>query len=199
MVSRGSLPPRSIRPTRPGDDGHAGLLPFAERVAELLPDLAEDRWLDSPAAADYLALSINALHKLTAEDRIPFCQDADGVLFSLSYSALPEPQRRVARAELGTTRSVVALASLVRRPSGARISRTLRLSCAQARIRTYVRSRDAGKHQGAGSRSCPHGAAQGGVEPAGRFDRGDGKRPRPPRATGGDRGPSPLRCRKRPG
>ena len=53
---------------------------LAERVAERVLarlDTAEDRWLDSHAAAEYLGLpSVNALHKLTASRELPFSQDA---------------------------------------------------------------------------------------------------------------------------
>jgi len=39
---------------------------------------AADGWLDTTAAAAYLGLSRHALHRLTAERRVPFAQDAPG-------------------------------------------------------------------------------------------------------------------------
>jgi len=50
----------------------------AERVAELLPDPAEDRWLTTVEAADYLSLPVSSIRKLTAAEGIPFTQDCDG-------------------------------------------------------------------------------------------------------------------------
>ena len=50
----------------------------AVRVAALVPDAADDPWLDSPAAADHLALSVNSLHKLTAADAIRYSQREHG-------------------------------------------------------------------------------------------------------------------------
>jgi excisionase family DNA binding protein len=56
---------------------------IAQRAATLvLEQLAErdgeDRWMTTREAAEYLRLSVNALHRLTAERRIPFEQDAPG-------------------------------------------------------------------------------------------------------------------------
>jgi Helix-turn-helix domain len=56
---------------------------LAERVAaRVLERLAYeqngDRWLDAKQAADYLGLSINALHKLTAARQLPVEQEAPG-------------------------------------------------------------------------------------------------------------------------
>ena len=56
---------------------------LAERVAaRVLERLAyeqdHDRWLDAKQAADYLGLSINALHKLTAARQLPVEQEAPG-------------------------------------------------------------------------------------------------------------------------
>jgi excisionase family DNA binding protein len=45
----------------------AGKLPLAEQP--------QDEWLDSRRAAQYLGLSLGALHRLTAARRIPFVQD----------------------------------------------------------------------------------------------------------------------------
>ncbi len=58
-----------------------------DRLAELLaPRLqarlstpaGENGWLDSRDAAAYLGLSKHALHRLTAERRLPFSQDQPG-------------------------------------------------------------------------------------------------------------------------
>jgi excisionase family DNA binding protein len=54
---------------------------LAERLAPYLPTPtppAEDRWLTTREAAEYLGMTSNALHKLTAERSIPFTQDAPG-------------------------------------------------------------------------------------------------------------------------
>jgi hypothetical protein len=51
----------------------------AARVLERLENGQEgDRWLDAKQAADYLGLSINALHKLTAARQVPAEQEAPG-------------------------------------------------------------------------------------------------------------------------
>jgi excisionase family DNA binding protein len=55
-----------------------------ERVAELLaPYLvptapAQDRWLSTKEAAEYLGVTPNAMHKLTGKREIPFEQDGPG-------------------------------------------------------------------------------------------------------------------------
>jgi excisionase family DNA binding protein len=57
---------------------------LAELAQTLQPYLApaitpaEDRWLTSKQAADYLAISVHALHRLTSERRIPFEQSGPG-------------------------------------------------------------------------------------------------------------------------
>jgi excisionase family DNA binding protein len=54
---------------------------LAERLAPYLPPPAAptpDRWLSTREAAEHLGMSVNALHKLTAERSIPFTQDAPG-------------------------------------------------------------------------------------------------------------------------
>ena len=52
----------------------ARLEPFLPR-----PALAEgDRWLNTRQAAEYLGISLNALHRLTAARAIPFEQDRPG-------------------------------------------------------------------------------------------------------------------------
>jgi hypothetical protein len=44
----------------------------------LKPAVADDGWLDAKRAAAYVGLSMNALHKLTAERAIPFEQEGPG-------------------------------------------------------------------------------------------------------------------------
>ena len=54
---------------------------LAERLAPYLvpaPAPVDDGWLTTKEAAAYLGLSVNALHKLTAERRIPFSQASEG-------------------------------------------------------------------------------------------------------------------------
>jgi helix-turn-helix protein len=51
---------------------------IALRVAELIPDSAEDGWLDAPAAARYLGISTDALHKLTSGRELAFSQASPG-------------------------------------------------------------------------------------------------------------------------
>lgn len=59
---------------------------LAERLAPRLADrltpadagAGADRWLDARAAAAYLGVSIHALHRLSAERRIPASQDRPG-------------------------------------------------------------------------------------------------------------------------
>jgi excisionase family DNA binding protein len=51
------------------------LVPLIERRSG---KSTEDRWLSTRKAADYLGLTPNALHKLTAARAIPFSQDAAG-------------------------------------------------------------------------------------------------------------------------
>ena len=50
----------------------------AARVLERLDHEQDGRWLDAKQAADYLGLSINALHKLTAARQLPAEQEAPG-------------------------------------------------------------------------------------------------------------------------
>ncbi len=58
------------------DELAALLAPRLQHRLAMAP--ADDGWLDTPAAADYLGLSRHALHRLTADRRIPFSQDAPG-------------------------------------------------------------------------------------------------------------------------
>jgi hypothetical protein len=61
----------------PALDALADLLaPKIER--RLKPAMVEDGWLDAKRAAEYAGLSVNALHKLTAERAIPFEQEGPG-------------------------------------------------------------------------------------------------------------------------
>ena len=51
----------------------------ARRTAELLDEHpSEDRWLTTKDAAEYLGMTPNALHKLTAARQIPFEQEVRG-------------------------------------------------------------------------------------------------------------------------
>jgi excisionase family DNA binding protein len=57
------------------------LAELAERLAPFLPQPTtpeSDRWLGTREAAEYLGLTANALHKLTAARAIPFQQDGPG-------------------------------------------------------------------------------------------------------------------------
>ena len=49
---------------------------LAGRLAADAPE--PDRWLDTRGAADHLALSVHALHRLSADRRIPASQDKPG-------------------------------------------------------------------------------------------------------------------------
>ena len=61
---------------------------LAPRLAARL-SVAEDGWLDAKAAADYLGLpSVNAIHRLSAERRIPASQDREGGKLYFQRSAL---------------------------------------------------------------------------------------------------------------
>jgi excisionase family DNA binding protein len=52
---------------------------LAEKVAERLPRLdADDCWMTSAKAADYLDVPISTLRKLTAAGSVPFAQDVPG-------------------------------------------------------------------------------------------------------------------------
>jgi len=57
------------------------LAELAARLAPFLPrpePLDEDRWLNTRQAADYLGMTLNGLHKLTAARALPFEQDGPG-------------------------------------------------------------------------------------------------------------------------
>jgi excisionase family DNA binding protein len=93
-------PVRSIRPdTLPFalidslDD--AALARLAERLAPYLPSPAPpDEWLDAPGAAAYLSVPKSTLHKLTAENAIPFEQDGPGCKLYFKRSALDAWRKR---------------------------------------------------------------------------------------------------------
>lgn len=53
----------------------------------------EDGWLDAKRAAAYIGLSVNALHKLTAERAIPFEQEGPGCKCWFKRSELDEWRR----------------------------------------------------------------------------------------------------------
>jgi hypothetical protein len=67
------------------------LAPKLER--RLKPAAADDGWLDAKRAAAYIGLSMNALHKLTAERAIPFEQDGPGCKTWFKRSELDEWRR----------------------------------------------------------------------------------------------------------
>jgi excisionase family DNA binding protein len=51
---------------------------LASRLKPHLGGLESDRWLTTTEAADYLGLTLGALHRLTAARRVPFVQDGPG-------------------------------------------------------------------------------------------------------------------------
>lgn len=50
----------------------------AARVAELIPEAAEDGWLDSRGMADYLGVPLSMIRSLTARGELPVYQDREG-------------------------------------------------------------------------------------------------------------------------
>jgi excisionase family DNA binding protein len=58
--------------------GPEELAALAERLAPYLPAPASDGWLNSAQTAEYLAISRDALKRLTASRSIPFEQDHPG-------------------------------------------------------------------------------------------------------------------------
>ena len=56
-----------------------------------------DRWLDARAAAAYLGLSIHALHRLSAERRIPASQERPGARLYFRRDELDRWRREGAR------------------------------------------------------------------------------------------------------
>jgi len=67
---------------------------IARRAAELMPSPAEDRWMGAQEAADYLAIPVSTLHKLTSARAIPFSQDAPGGKLYFKRSALDDWRER---------------------------------------------------------------------------------------------------------
>lgn len=53
-------------------------LAVARRVAELIPDPADDPWLSSRAMADYLGVPLSTVRTLTARGELPTYQDTEG-------------------------------------------------------------------------------------------------------------------------
>jgi excisionase family DNA binding protein len=71
----------------------ADLAQLAERLAPYLapaPAPADDGWLTTKQAAAYLGVSVNSLHRATAERRIPFSQDAPNARCFFKRSDLDE-------------------------------------------------------------------------------------------------------------
>lgn len=50
----------------------------AARVAELIPETADDAWLDSRGMADYLGVPLSMVRALTARGELPVYQDREG-------------------------------------------------------------------------------------------------------------------------
>lgn len=62
---------------------------IAQRAAALVPSSAvEDGWMDAREAADYLAIPLSTIHKLTAARAIPCSQDTPGGKLYFRRSAL---------------------------------------------------------------------------------------------------------------
>lgn len=76
-----------------GDTLDALAAAVADRVAELLPDRVEDRWLDSAEAADHLRIPLSQLRKLSAAELIPAYQDTPGGRLYFLRSELDEWRR----------------------------------------------------------------------------------------------------------
>jgi len=53
-------------------------LAVARRVSELLPEPAEDGWLDSRGMADYLGVPLSTIRTMTARGELPTYQDREG-------------------------------------------------------------------------------------------------------------------------
>lgn len=49
-----------------------------EQLAPLLRHAGGDGWITTREAADYLSMSVPALHRLTSAREVPFVQDAPG-------------------------------------------------------------------------------------------------------------------------
>lgn len=70
---------------------------LAERLAPFLrpadPPAGDDGWLTTKQAAGYLGITTNALHKLTAERRVPFQQSGPGARCYFRRAELDEWRR----------------------------------------------------------------------------------------------------------
>jgi excisionase family DNA binding protein len=78
------------------DLGPDDLADLAERLAPFLRPTAstgDDRWLTTQQAAEYLGMSVHALHKLTAARSIPFSQAGPGARCYFRRSDLDEWRR----------------------------------------------------------------------------------------------------------
>jgi excisionase family DNA binding protein len=64
--------------TLDGDQLDALALAVARRVSELLPEPAEDGWLDSRGMADYLGVPLSMIRTMTARGELPTYQDREG-------------------------------------------------------------------------------------------------------------------------
>lgn len=79
------------------DLGAEDLARLAERLMPYLPSEpapTPDGWLNAQDAAQYLGLSINALHKFTAARTIPFEQESPGCRCWFKRSELDGWRRR---------------------------------------------------------------------------------------------------------
>jgi excisionase family DNA binding protein len=65
----------------------------ARRVAELIPDPAEDGWMDSREAAAYLATSYPTLKERSARGELPAYQDTPGGSLYFKRSELDDWRR----------------------------------------------------------------------------------------------------------
>ena len=83
----------------------ADLAELAELLAPFLPTSppADDGWMTTPQAAEYLGMSVHALHRLTADRRVPFHQDRPGAKCFFRRSELDTWR------EAGTNRSCVVV------------------------------------------------------------------------------------------
>lgn len=73
------------------------LAPRLQRRLELAAPASDVGWLDSTAAAAYLGLSRHALHRLTAERRVPFAQDSPGARCYFQRADLDDWRRNGSR------------------------------------------------------------------------------------------------------
>jgi excisionase family DNA binding protein len=81
--------------------GQDELQELADALAPYLPQpepADTDRWMTTREAAEYLGITRNALHKLTAARAIPFSQDVAGGKCWFLKSELDDWRRRGGRA-----------------------------------------------------------------------------------------------------